>query len=170
MSFGARLFGCGKVALGFVVGAVFLGQCRLVSQAVGAVLGLRFVVQRIQIARFALEFLIGQFCVDAAQGDLFAVVVDVDGFAVGIGQGGVEPHKDLPGFDVLAFADQNLADKALLKGLDDLEVGLGDEFAFGGGNDVKFAERGPEDEQEQQNQQQVQHGASKRCGRLRLDA
>ncbi len=101
--FGAGLLGGGEITLGFVVDAVFFGECALVGKTVGAVLGECFIVEVFGVIRFAFEFPVGKFGIDAAQGDLFAEVVGVDGFAVGIGQGGVEPHEDLSGFDLFAL-------------------------------------------------------------------
>jgi hypothetical protein len=70
---------------------------------------------------------------------------------------------------VLAFFHEDIADDALFGGLDDLEVALREEFAFGAGDDIQLAEDSPDQQQPQQGEQAVQQGARERRGRLRLE-
>lgn len=70
---------------------------------------------------------------------------------------------------MLSFRNEDVTNHALLEWLDDFEVGLRDEFAFGSGDNIQLAENRPQDEQKEYDQQQAQHGSCERCWRLRLD-
>jgi len=56
----------------------------------------------------------------------------------------IHADEDLPGLDALTFLDQDFLDDAGVGGLDDLDVGLRNEPAFGTGDDVQFAEGSPD--------------------------
>lgn len=89
----------------------------------------------------------GQFRFDATRLHLLQGQVRAGAAAVGTCQRAVQMRQRLSGLDALAFLDQERLDDPSFGRLHDLDQGLRYQAAFGTGDDVELADRGPADEQ-----------------------
>ena len=159
-----------EVVLRLLEQAFFLCQRVFIRAHVGGVLRIHLGIQIERIAALALQPLARELRVDAPQRDALVVVLGLDRLHVGIGQHRVHAHQHLALAHRLALLHQDLLDDALLGGLHDLEIARRHELAVGDGDDVELAERGPQDHTREERDQQAQHPAGERRGRLLLDA
>jgi hypothetical protein len=98
------------------------------------------------------------------------VVLGGDRVGVGIRDQRVHAHERLPRMDSLAFAHQDFLDDARFGRLDDLEIALRHELAFGHRDDIQLPDQGPEQQQPQQDRQSLEHCPPERIGHGFLQA
>ncbi len=98
-----------------------------------------------RVVGLGLERLASQFRFDTTQGEALALVVGIDGFAVGFADQRIHAHQYLAGEDALPFLDQDVLDDTRFGRLDNLDVAFWNQLALGYGDDVKVADQRPEE-------------------------
>ena len=124
--------------------------------------------QRRRCLNVRLKGLAGELRINAGQLKLLAGVFGGDGLEIRLGDQRIHAHEHLTGTHRLALAHQDVLDDARFRGLHDLEIAGGHEFAVGHCHDVQPSQQRPDDEKGDQRQDGPQHPPPLRIGRAVL--